>query len=180
MSRFLPLLIFVVLAGFLGWGLQRDPSRIESPLIDKSAPHIELPVLASGEAFNSETLRGKVWVLNVFASWCVACVSEHPLLVQLAKDRSDIPLVGLNYKDTTTDAVAWLNRFGDPFNFVAEDQSGLTGIDWGVYGVPETFIIDADGLVRYKHIGPLTEQSIATKLLPIIDSLTGAVEVSKR
>jgi len=180
MSRFLPLLIFVVLAGFLGWGLQRDPSRIESPLINKSAPEIALPVLASGELFNSTELQGKVWVLNVFASWCVACVSEHPLLVQLAKDRSNLPLVGLNYKDTTAEAVAWLNRFGDPFNFVAEDQSGLTGIDWGVYGVPETFIIDAEGLIRYKHIGPLTKQSIAEELLPMIDSLSNALEVSER
>jgi len=180
MSRFLPLLVFVVLAGFLGWGLQRDPSIIDSPLIDKSAPAIDLPVLASGEVFQSDALMGKVWVLNVFASWCVACVAEHPLLVQLAKDREDLLLVGLNYKDTTEEAVAWLNRFGDPFHFVAEDQSGLTGIDWGVYGVPETFIIDAEGSIRYKHIGPLSERSIAEELLPMIDSLTSPVEVSQR
>lgn len=179
MSRFLPLLVFLVLAGFLGWGLQRDPSLIDSPLIDKHAPEIDLPILASEDVFKSEDLTGKVWVLNVFASWCVACVSEHPLLVQLAKDRENLPLVGLNYKDTTADAVAWLNRFGDPFHFVAEDQSGLTGIDWGVYGVPETFVIDGSGLIRYKHIGPLTERSIAEELLPMIDSLTSSVEVSR-
>lgn len=179
MSRLLPLLVFIVMAGFLAWGLQRDPSRIESPLINNSAPKIELPVLASGELFNSEQMRGEVWVLNVFASWCVACVAEHPLLVQLAKDR-DIALVGLNYKDTTGEAVAWLNRFGDPFHYVAEDQSGLTGIDWGVYGVPETFVIDAEGKIRYKHIGPLTEQSIAEELIPMIDSLSNSVEISQR
>lgn len=179
MSRFLPLIVFFVMAGFLAWGLQRDPSRIESPLINNSAPEIELPVLASGELFKSEQMRGEVWVLNVFASWCVACVAEHPLLVQLAKD-TDIALVGLNYKDTTGEAVAWLNRFGDPFHYVVEDQSGLTGIDWGVYGVPETFVIDAQGKIRYKHIGPLTEQSIAEELIPTIDSLSKSVEISQR
>ncbi len=180
MSRFLPLLAFVVLAGFLAWGLQRDPSRIESPLVNNSAPAIELPVLATGERFKSEGLQGRVWVLNVFASWCVACVSEHPLLVDLANQRPDIVLVGLNYKDTTQDAVAWLNRFGDPFDVVAEDQAGKVGIDWGVYGVPETFVIDGMGQVRYKHIGPLTEQSIADELLPLLDSLQTPIEVSKR
>jgi len=109
-------------------------------------------------------------VLNVFASWCVACVTEHPLLVQLAKDEA-VPLVGLNYKDQTADAVAWLNRFGNPFVAVAEDLAGGVGIDWGVYGVPETFVIDAQGQVRYKHIGPLTEESIANTVVPLIQSL---------
>ena len=170
MTRFLPLLVFGLLVGFLAYGLQRDPSRIESPLIDQAAPEFSLPILATGETFDSNSMRGQVWVLNVFASWCAACVTEHPLLVQLANDQS-VPLVGLNYKDQTSDAVAWLNRFGNPFVAVAEDQAGGVGIDWGVYGVPETFVIDANGEVRYKHIGPLTDESIANTVVPLIQSL---------
>ena len=170
MMRFVPLLVFALLVGFLAYGLQRDPSRIESPLINQSAPEFSLPVLATGETFESNAMLGQVWVLNVFASWCVACVTEHPLLVQLAKDEA-VPLVGLNYKDQTADAVAWLNRFGNPFVAVAEDLAGGVGIDWGVYGVPETFVIDAQGQVRYKHIGPLTDESIANTVVPLIRSL---------
>ena len=170
MMRFVPLLVFGLLVGFLAYGLQRDPSRIESPLINQAAPQFSLPVLASGDEFDSNAMLGQVWVLNIFASWCAACVTEHPLLVQLAKDHT-VPLVGLNYKDQTEDAVAWLNRFGNPFMAVAEDQSGGVGIDWGVYGVPETFVIDASGNVRYKHIGPLTDASIANTVLPLIQSL---------
>ena len=170
MTRFMPLVVFGLLVGFLAYGLQRDPSRIESPLIDQAAPEFSLPILATGETFDSNSMRGQVWVLNVFASWCAACVTEHPLLVQLANDQS-VPLVGLNYKDQTSDAVAWLNRFGNPFVAVAEDQAGGVGIDWGVYGVPETFVIDANGEVRYKHIGPLTDESIANTVVPLIQSL---------
>jgi len=168
--RFVPLLVFCLLAGFLAYGLQRDPSRIESPLIDQAAPQFTLPVVATGANFDSKSMLGRAWVLNVFASWCVACVAEHPLLVQLAEDQS-APVVGLNYKDITGDAVAWLNRFGNPFFAVPEDQDGAVGIDWGVYGVPETFVIDAEGVVQYKHIGPLTEESIATTVLPLLQSL---------
>lgn len=170
MMRFVPLLVFGLLVGFLAYGLQRDPSRIDSPLIDNAAPQFSLPILATGETFDSQSMVGQVWVLNVFASWCVACVAEHPLLVKLGEEQS-VPLVGLNYKDKTGDAVAWLNRFGNPFFAVPEDQAGSVGIDWGVYGVPETFVIDADGVVQYKHIGPLTEQSIADTVLPLIQSL---------
>lgn len=170
MMRFLPLLVFGLMAGFLAYGLQRDPSRVESPLIDQAAPQFSLPILATGATFDSKSMLGEVWVLNIFASWCVACVTEHPLLVQLAEEQS-VPLVGLNYKDQTEDAVKWLNRFGNPFIAVAEDQAGGVGIDWGVYGVPETFVIDANGDVRYKHIGPLTEESIANTVLPLIQSL---------
>ncbi len=177
MMRFLPLILFVVLASFLAWGLQRDPSRIESPLINQAAPEFSLPVLARSDTFDSTSMLGQVWVLNVFASWCVACVAEHPLLVQLAKD-SDVPLVGLNYRDKTDDAVAWLDRFGDPFETVAEDAAGGVGIDWGVYGVPETFVIDAAGQVKYKHIGPLTEESIASTVLPLLKSLQNKESVS--
>lgn len=170
MTRLLPLAVFLIMAGFLAWGLRNDPSEIASPLIDQVAPEISLPVLASDETFESASMKGQVWVLNVFASWCVACVAEHPLLVDLAT-KNDVALIALNYKDQTEDAVKWLNRFGDPFDAVAEDVSGSTGIDWGVYGVPETFVIDAEGHVRYKHIGPLTEDSIADTVLPLIESL---------
>jgi len=170
MMRFLPLVVFALLAGFLYLGLQRDPSRVDSPLVNQAAPAIDLPILATKGRFSSESLKGQVWVLNVFASWCVACVSEHPILVQFAQD-TDVPLVGLNYKDTTDNAVAWLDRFGDPFTVIAEDIEGGVGIDWGVYGVPETFVIDASGTVRYKHIGPVTDASMAETILPLIATL---------
>jgi len=170
MMRFVPVVLFLGLAVFLGFALQRDPSRIESPLINQIAPAFNLPVLSSDDTFSPSNLQGQVWVLNVFASWCTACVAEHPLLVELAA-QSDIPLVGLNYKDQPSDAVAWLDRFGNPFSVVADDRAGTAGIDWGVYGVPETFVIDAAGNVRYKHIGPLEQTTIDSVLLPLIDSL---------
>jgi len=179
MTRLLPLLVFLVLAGFLYYGLQRDPSRIESPLIDQQAPVFSLPVLGTQDTFDSASLIGQVWVLNVFASWCAACVGEHPVLVELAQERT-IPLVGLNYRDQTGDALAWLDRFGNPFVSVAEDQAGKVGIDWGVYGVPETFVIDHAGQVRYKHIGPITTESLYETILPLIDSLSQEQTVSMR
>jgi len=179
MMKLLPLIVFLALAGFLYFGLQRDPSLIQTPLLNKPAPEFVLPVLASEDSLDSSSLAGRVWVLNVFASWCAACVQEHPLLVDLAAQR-DITLVGLNYKDQPDDAVAWLDRFGDPFEFVADDRAGDVGIDWGVYGVPETFVIDAQGKVRYKHIGPLTDEAIETTLLPLLDSLLESQTVSLR
>jgi len=171
MMRVLPLVIFLGLAAFLALGLRMDPSRIESPLVDQPAPGILLPVLNSTESFDSKSLLGKPWLLNVFASWCSACIGEHPLLVSLAQ-RNDFALVGLNYKDKSNDAIAWLDRFGNPFTVVAADTEGRVAIDWGVYGAPETFIIDAAGTVRYKHVGPLTEAAMVDTVIPLMNSLS--------
>lgn len=171
MTRLLPLIVFLIMVGFLAWGLQRDPSRIDSPLIDQAAPAFSLPVLGGDTTFTSEDMLGQPWVLNVFASWCGPCIAEHPVLTDLAEQQS-APVVALNYKDSSADAVAWLARYGDPFYVVAEDQAGSVGIDWGVYGVPETFVIDGEGNVRYKHIGPLSDEDMKNTVMPLLQSLS--------
>jgi len=174
--KLIPFAIFVALAIFLGKGLSLDPSELPSPLIDKAAPGISvarLPRAANDDQapeFNSAELAGEVWVLNVWASWCGPCIQEHPYLVSLAEQRS-VPLVGLNYKDEPADAQAWLKRWGDPFAHLLDDRRGDVGLDWGVYGVPETFIIDRQGRVRYKHVGPIDEQALLKELIPTIDKL---------
>lgn len=172
MLKLIPLVVFLVLVGFLAKGLTLDPSELPSPLIDKPAPAFKLARLSAEEAepFVSSDMQGKVWVLNVWASWCVACVSEHPLLVAFAEN-SDVPLVGLNYKDEPQAAMAWLGRLGNPYDIIADDRNGDVGIDWGVYGVPETFVIDAAGNVRYKHIGPVDEETIQTMITPLVQQL---------
>jgi len=174
--KLLPLALFVALAGFLAKGLTLDPAELPSPLIDKPAPAFSVarlprtPEHSGAQDFNSNELAGQVWVLNVWASWCGPCVQEHPYLVRLAQQRS-VPLVGLNYKDQPADAQQWLARLGDPFTHLLDDRRGDVGLDWGVYGVPETFVIDHEGRVRYKHVGPVDEASLLEKLLPIIDEL---------
>ena len=171
--KLLPLAVFLALAGFLAKGLTLDPSELPSALIDKPAPmfsHARLP--ASDGNFDSATMQGEVWILNVWASWCLPCVQEHPVLKELVAQR-DVSLVGLNYKDDPDDALAWLDKLGDPFTHLLGDQAGEVGIDWGVYGVPETFVIDRDGKVRYKHVGPLAPEDLEKTLLPIIDRLIG-------
>ncbi len=174
--KVLPLALFVALAGFLAKGLTLDPAELPSPLIDKPAPVFSVALLprtpgeGAAENFSSEELDGEVWVLNVWASWCAPCVQEHPYLVRLAQLR-EIPLVGLNYKDEPGDAQQWLARLGDPFTHLLDDRLGDVGLDWGVYGVPETFVIDREGRVRYKHVGPVDEAGLVEKLLPIIDRL---------
>jgi cytochrome c biogenesis protein CcmG/thiol:disulfide interchange protein DsbE len=172
MKRFLlPLALFVVLAGFLAVGLQRDPREIPSPLIDKPAPAFALPRLDTpAQTVSVQELRGQVWLLNVWASWCVACRQEHPLLVELGKS-GQVPLYGLNYKDKREDALAWLQRHGDPYRFSLSDAEGLVGIDFGVYGVPETFVIDKKGVIRHKHIGPLTREALQDTILPLMRHL---------
>ena len=174
MKRYLaPLAIFVVIVGFLGIGLTLNPREIPSPLIDKPAPAFTLPQLADPtKSLSQKDLLGQVWVLNVWASWCVACREEHPLLVELAKSKV-VPIYGLNYKDKREDGLAWLARFGDPYVLSIADSDGRTGIDYGVYGVPETFIVDKQGVIRYKHIGPVTPESIQAKILPLIRKLQG-------
>lgn len=169
--KLLPLVLFLTLAGFLAKGLTLDPAELPSPLIDKPAPEFTVELLPEGSGeLASSSLDGKVWVLNVWASWCAPCVQEHPYIVELAEKRSVI-LLGLNYKDEPGDAQQWLGRLGNPFTYVLDDRLGDVGLDWGVYGVPETFVIDKLGRVRYKHVGPLDRASVVDKLIPLIDEL---------
>ena len=172
MKRYLiPLLIFVVLLVFLVIGLQLKPREVPSPFIGKPAPTFSLPVLGKEQAaFSPDQMQGKVWILNVWASWCVACREEHPLLVDFAKSQST-PLIGLDYKDKPEAAKAWLKQYGDPYQLSISDLTGQVGIDYGVYGVPETFVIDRSGIIRYKHIGPLTNDAMSQKIIPLITKL---------
>ena len=166
-----PLGLFLVLVGFLYAGLGLNPREVPSPLIDRPAPAFSLPRLDDpGKSIRREDLLGKVWVLNVWASWCAPCQQEHPLVIDLAK-RTRVPVYGLNYKDQPGNARAWLQRLGDPYAATLIDFDGRVGIDWGVYGVPETFVIDAKGQVRYKHIGPLTEQAVRERIEPLLKQL---------
>ncbi len=174
MKRFwflIPLAAFLALATILAVGLKRDPREVPSPLIGKPAPGFALPRLDDpSKTIRLEDLRGKVWILNVWASWCVACRVEHPLLMEFAK-KGLAPLYGLDYKDERADATAWLARFGNPYDASLVDADGRVGIDFGVYGVPETFVIDRDGIIRLKHIGPLTPDVLATKIEPLLKKL---------
>lgn len=174
MARFLlPLSIFIVLAGFLAYGLQLNPREVPSPLIDKAAPAFNAAQLhAADKQISPEHMKGKVWLLNVWASWCVSCLQEHPILVDLAR-RNIVPIVGLNYKDQREAGLAWLSQHGDPYVLSAYDLDGRIGIDYGVYGVPETFLIDKNGVIRYKHIGPVTVDALNNKILPKIKELSG-------
>jgi cytochrome c biogenesis protein CcmG, thiol:disulfide interchange protein DsbE len=168
----IPAVLFLVLTAFLLAGLSRDPREIPSPLIGKAAPVFELPVLAQPQkVFTPAALQGQVWLLNVWASWCVPCLVEHPLLVQLARDRV-VPIVGFNYKDKPEDAIAWLAKHGDPYATTVADRDGRAAIEYGVYGVPETFLIDRSGTIRFKHVGPLTPEVMNTRLLPLVRELS--------
>lgn len=174
MSRYLlPLGVFIVIAGFLFYGLNLNPRELPSPLIGKPAPAFHLAELQAPEkAFTPADMAGKVWLMNVWASWCVSCRAEHPVLVALSR-RNLVPVVGLNYKDQPADAKAWLDELGNPYVLSVSDIDGRAGIDFGVYGVPETFVIDARGVVRYKHIGPVTEDALRDKILPLVEQLRG-------
>jgi cytochrome c biogenesis protein CcmG/thiol:disulfide interchange protein DsbE len=167
----IPLAIFVVLAGFLFAGLWRDPREVPSPLIGKPAPAFKLTKLhAPQQMLGTSDMKGKVWLMNVWASWCVSCREEHPLLVALAKENI-VPIVGLNYKDEPAAGMRWLTDNGDPYTTSVMDRDGRVGIDFGVYGVPETFLIDKAGTIRYKQIGPITEDALRKKILPLINEL---------
>jgi len=168
---FLPLAIFVGLLWFLYTGLSLNPREIPSALINKPTPGFELAQLHSPDKkFGNTDMKGKVWLLNVWGSWCVACRYEHPFLNQLAKEQV-VPIVGLNWKDKPEDAKAWLAKFGDPYMVSVSDLDGRTAIDFGVYGAPETFVIDATGMIRYKHTGPIDATVLREKLLPVIREL---------
>ena len=165
---------FALLVALLATGLRLDPREVPSPLIGKPAPDFALPLLsAPDKTFSQKEMIGKVWIMNVWASWCPPCLVEHPVISQIA--RSGLaPVVGLNYKDRREDALPWLRRNGDPYRLVAFDAAGRIGIDYGVYGVPETYVIDRHGVIRYKHIGPLTADVVRRKLEPMLKDLQHA------
>jgi cytochrome c biogenesis protein CcmG/thiol:disulfide interchange protein DsbE len=167
----LPAAGFAGLAVALAWGLRRDPTELPSSLIGKPVPVFSLPPI-QGRRFglSSANLRGEVSLVNVFASWCIACRAEHPLLMGLASDKA-VPIHGINYKDAPADAMRWLDTLGDPYTRIGADRDGRVSIDWGVYGVPETYVVGADGRIAHKHVGPLTELDIQEKILPLVKHL---------
>jgi cytochrome c biogenesis protein CcmG/thiol:disulfide interchange protein DsbE len=175
MNRYaVPLILFVVLVALLGVGLSLDPREVPSPFIGKPAPQFTLLRLDDPvKTISSADMNGQVWLLNVWASWCTSCRAEHEVIKLFARNDMAVPIIGLNYKDEPADAIAWLRRYGNPYLTSAVDRDGLVGIDWGVYGVPETFVIDKKGIVRFKHIGPVTEQSLHEKLMPLLRKLQG-------
>ena len=172
MTRFaIPLVLFILLVGFLAIGLRHDPHEVPSPLINKPAPAFQLSQLRdSSKSFSAADMRGKVWLLNVWASWCVTCRDEHPLLLQYARSGA-LPIYGLNYKDKREDALAWLAELGDPYVLSAADNDGRVGIDYGVYGAPETYLIDRDGIIRFKQVGPVTPDVWQKTILPLAQQL---------
>jgi cytochrome c biogenesis protein CcmG/thiol:disulfide interchange protein DsbE len=176
MKRYLiPLGLFLALASFLAIGLNLDPHEVPSPLVGRQAPGFTLPQLATDTAavparFSPAEMRGKVWMLNVWASWCVSCRAEHPVLMDFARS-GVVPLIGLDYKDGADNARQWLGQHGNPYVLSAADLDGRVGIDYGVYGVPETYLIDKAGIIRYKQIGPLTGDVLQAKILPLIKEL---------
>ena len=167
----IPLALFVVLVVFLAIGLTRDPHEIPSPLIGKPAPLFTAPRLqVPDQQFSSKDMLGKVWLLNTWASWCVACRQEHPILMEFAKTKA-LPIIGLDYKDQNSEGLKWLARHGDPYDLSVTDKDGRIGIDFGVYGVPESFLIDKAGVIRYKQIGPVTDEALNDKIVPLIREL---------
>ena len=167
----LPLTIFLGITVLFIYGLQNDPRYIPSPLINQSAPEFNLPTLHEPELnIKTDTLKGRVSLLNVWASWCAACRIEHPILNNAVRNY-DIKLYGLNYKDSRSEALIWLKDLGNPYIESAYDKDGVVGIDYGVYGVPETFIIDKQGIIRYKHIGPINNEQFDNIIMPMIRNL---------
>lgn len=172
MLRYLaPLIGFLVLAGFLFVGLGLDPKKVPSPLVGKTAPEFRLTTVRNAKTtVSQDDLKGDVSLLNVWATWCVSCRAEHHVLMGLAR-RETVSVYGLNYKDVRADAVRWLDALGDPYVASGFDPDGRTGIDWGVYGTPETFVLDRRGVVRYKHIGPISEEDLSRTILPLVREL---------
>ena len=167
----LPLGIFLVLVVFLAVGLNLNPREVPSPLIGKPAPAFTLTRLdAPAQSIKRDELLGKVWILNVWASWCAPCREEHPVLVEFAR-RKLVPIYGLNYKDTRPAGMGFLTQMGNPYEASLFDGDGRVGIDYGVYGVPETFVIDKQGMIRHKHVGPLTPDVVRTKIEPLLKEL---------
>jgi len=172
MSKYaIPLAIFVVLVIFLAIGLGHDPHEVPSPLINKPAPAFQLPQLQDPNTkFSAAEMRGKVWLLNVWATWCLPCREEHPVLLELSRSGA-VPIYGMDYKDKREDALSLLSESGNPYVLCTSDADGRVAIDYGVYGVPETYLIDREGVIRYKQVGPLTPESIEKNILPLVKEL---------
>lgn len=172
LSRYLiPFVVIVIILILLGIGLTMDPKLIPSVLIGKPAPEFTSPTVRNSKITLSKSdLQGKVVLFNVWASWCTACKEEHPIFMELAR-RKAVPIYGLNYKDRRKDALSWLQRLGDPYVASAHDFKGRVGIDWGVYGVPETFVVDRKGIIRYKHVGALNAKVVKQKIMPLVRRL---------
>ena len=172
MTRYLiPLIVFAVLVVFLAIGLGRDPHEVPSPLINKPAPSFKLAQLKDpGKTFSADEMRGRVWLLNVWASWCFSCRDEHPFLLEYERSGA-IPIYGLNLKDRPEDALAWLSELGDPYVLSVSDLDGRVGIDYGVYGAPETYLIDQQGMIRFKQVGPVTPDIWNKNILPLAQEL---------
>ncbi len=166
MQRFLPIIVFVALSISLAVGLKLNPALVDSPLIDKPMPTFNGTALLDTE----RSIKNKNWIgrpslINIWASWCVACLDEHPFLIQLQKHNA-FPILGINYKDTREDALRWLKDEGNPYREIVHDGDGAIGIEWGVYGVPESYLVDAQGIIRYKHVGPIDDDVLRNKILP--------------
>ncbi len=170
---FLPAIVFAVIVALFIVGLQRDPTIVPSPFIGKPAPAFDLPELMNPEQRVTENIfQGQVSLFNVWASWCPGCASEHELLMAIGT-QSDVPIYGLNWKDERPAALKWLQNRGNPYKAVAVDRDNITGIDWGVYGAPETFLINADGIILYKLVGPLTPAIWVEEFMPRIAEARG-------
>lgn len=171
----IPLIAFALLVGLLFFGLTNDPRRVPSPLVGKPAPDFTLPRLQEPSVtFSPKQLKGKVWLLNVWASWCRGCRVEHPVLNELAKQKL-VSIIGFDYKDTNQQGKNWLEQLGNPYRLVVTDHEGKVGLDYGVYGVPETFFIDKKGIIRYKHIGPISYKDLTEKIVPLIKKLQAEI-----
>jgi len=172
MMRFiLPFVVFMIMAAFMYVGLGLNPREVPSPLVGKPAPAFTLPQLHEpSKQFSPQDMKGKVWMLNVWASWCTACEGEHPVFMDLAR-QNIVPIYGMDYKDKREDGEAWLRKHGNPYALVVSDAEGRVGIDYGVYGVPETYLIDKQGVIRHKQIGAVTPEVLNEKILPLIKEL---------
>lgn len=169
----LPLVLFGVVVAYFAIGLGLKPNEVPSALVGRPVPAFDLPALPGhARGLASADLRGEPALVNMFASWCIPCRAEHPVLMRLA-EQEGITLYGINYKDKAEDALDWLRRYGNPYTAIGADTSGRAGIDWGISGVPETFVVDAEGVIRYQHIGPLTPRDVDTKILPLLKELRG-------
>lgn len=167
MRYLIPVVVLVALVVLFAVGLQHDPREVPSPLIGKAAPAFNLKLLADGTPYSQADLKGRPVLVNFFASWCEGCQVEHPFLLKLAKE-FNVEIIGMDYKDKPEDVSAWLARHGSPYRKVVMDPEGTAGLDWGVYGVPETFVLDANGVIVYKQIGPMTEEAWRTKIAPLM------------
>jgi len=167
----LPVVLLLGIAVLFAVGLRHDPSVVPSVLIDKPVPDFDLPPLRDGKpGLATADLKSKVALVNVFASWCIPCRIEHPLFMRLAEE-GEVPIFGINYKDAPADAQRWLAELGDPYTRIGADRAGRAGIEWGVYGVPETFVVDGTGTIRFKQIGPLTAEVLEKTILPLVREL---------